>query len=394
MNTDPKVLIVTSAFGDGHMKVAEAIEDSFRRRGISRITTLDLFAAVHPTLNELSRRFYLNNTGYTQEFYGFLYTMTSKMRPEQFMGRLIHSMGKRKVQRIIDEIQPDIIIHTFPYLAAAELASTTGSRMPLFTVMTDYVVHGRWLHPQTTKYFIASEDMKTTLMSAGVAEEKLVVSGIPIREVFEQTQDREALLRKHGLSGDRQYLLLAAGAYGVLSDISSLIKRVLLQSSFDVIVLCGNNHKLQAATVELFQENPRVHILGYTEEMQELMCIASCLLTKAGGITLTEAMAQALPVIVYRPLPGQEAGNAEWLAGHNLIEIARNEEQLVEQLQRLEHMAYRDEREQQLKVFSRKSASDAIVTEALEAIKLRQPSVPLAKSAVVEGQAKTIHGYY
>jgi len=156
MNTDPKVLIVTSAFGDGHMKVAEAIEHSFRRRGISQITTLDLFAAVHPTLNELSRRFYLNNTGYTQEFYGFLYTMTSKMRPEQFMGRLIHSMGKRKVQWIIDEIEPDIIIHTFPYLAAAELASTTGSRMPLFTVMTDYVVHGRWLHPQTTKYFIAS----------------------------------------------------------------------------------------------------------------------------------------------------------------------------------------------------------------------------------------------
>jgi processive 1,2-diacylglycerol beta-glucosyltransferase len=394
MNTDPKVLIVTSAFGDGHMKVAEAIEHSFRRRGISRITTLDLFAAVHPTLNELSRRFYLNNTGYTQEFYGFLYTMTSKMRPEQFMGRLIHSMGKRKVQRIIDVVQPDIIIHTFPYLAAAELASTTGSRMPLFTVMTDYVVHGRWLHPQTTKYFIASESMKATLMAAGIAEEKLVVSGIPIREAFEQTQDRGALLRKHGLHGDRQYLLLAAGAYGVLSDISNLIKRVLLQSSFDVIVLCGNNHKLRTATVELFQENPRVHTLGYTEEMQELMCIASCLLTKAGGITLTEAMALALPVIVYRPLPGQEAGNAEWLSGHHLIEIARNEEQLVEQLQRLEHKAYRDEREQHMRVFSRKSASDAIVTEALEAIKLRQSSVPAAKSMLVEGQAKTIHGYY
>ncbi|CAH1055232.1 MGDG synthase family glycosyltransferase [Paenibacillus pseudetheri] len=394
MNTDPKVLIVTSAFGDGHMKVAEAIEHSFRHRGINRITTLDLFAAVHPTLNELSRRFYLNNTGYTQEFYGFLYTMTSKMRPEQFMGRIIHSMGKRKVQRIIDEIEPDIIIHTFPYLAAAELASTTGSRIPLFTVMTDYVVHGRWLHPQTTKYFIASENMKATLMSAGIAEEKLVVSGIPIREAFEQTQDREVLLCKHGLNGNRQYLLLAAGAYGVLSDIGGLIKRVLLQSSFDVIVLCGNNHKLRAAMGELFQENPRVHILGYTEEMQELMCIASCLLTKAGGITLTEAMAQALPVIVYRPLPGQEAGNAEWLSGHHLIEIARNEEQLVEQLQRLEHMAYRDEREQHMKVFSRKSASDAIVTEALEAIKLRHPSVSSAKSMLVEGQAKTIHGYY
>ncbi|MFD5021008.1 glycosyltransferase [Paenibacillus sp. NPDC058367] len=394
MNTDPKVLIVTSAFGDGHMKVAEAIEHSFRRRGISRITTMDLFAVVHPYLNELSRRFYLNSTGFTQELYGLLYTVTSKMRPEQFMGRLIHSMGKRKVQRIIDEIQPDIIIHTFPYLAAAELASTTGSRIPMFTVMTDYVVHGRWLHPQTTKYFIATESMKATLISAGIAEEKLVVSGIPIREAFEQTLDREGLLRKHKLDRNRRYLLLAAGAYGVLGDISSLIKRVLLKSNFDVIVLCGNNHKLRSATKELFQENSRVHILGYTEEMQELMCISSCLLTKAGAITLTEAMAQTLPVIVYRPLPGQEAGNAEWLSGHHLIEIARNEEQLVEQLQRLEHMAYREEREQRMKAFSRKYTSDCIVSEALDAIKLRQPSVPSAKSMIVEGQAKTIHGYY
>lgn len=124
------------------------------------------------------------------------------------------------------------------------------------------------------------------------------------------------------------------------------------------------------------------------------MCISSCLLTKAGAITLTEAMAQTLPVIVYRPLPGQEAGNAEWLSGHHLIEIARNEEQLVEQLQRLEHMAYREEREQRMKAFSRKYTSDCIVSEALDAIKLRQPSVPSAKSMIVEGQAKTIHGYY
>ncbi|MEK8208608.1 hypothetical protein NST41_23635 [Paenibacillus sp. FSL L8-0696] len=130
MNTDPKVLIVTSAFGDGHIKVAEAIDHSFRRRGISRIVTLDLFAAVYPSLNELSRRFYLNSTGYTQEFYGLVYKLTSKIKPDQFMGKWIHSMGKRKVQRIIDEIGPDIIIHTFPYLAAAELASTKGRRIP------------------------------------------------------------------------------------------------------------------------------------------------------------------------------------------------------------------------------------------------------------------------
>ncbi|WP_340004355.1 hypothetical protein MHH52_21425 [Paenibacillus sp. FSL K6-0276] len=74
---------------------------------------------------------------------------------------------------------------------SAELASTTGSRIPLFTVMTDNVVHGRWLHPQTTKYFIATESVKAALMSAGIAEEKLVVSGIPIREAIKKQGQRQ-----------------------------------------------------------------------------------------------------------------------------------------------------------------------------------------------------------
>lgn len=61
--------------------------------------------------------------------------------------------------------------------------------------MTDYVLHGRWLHPHTMKYFIATEGMRQALLSEGIAEDAVVVSGIPIRQAFETYQDRELLLK-------------------------------------------------------------------------------------------------------------------------------------------------------------------------------------------------------
>ncbi|NGM80814.1 hypothetical protein G5B47_00150 [Paenibacillus sp. 7124] len=393
MNPNPVVLIVTSAFGDGHVKVAEAMEQSFKSRGIHRVHTVDLFAEVHPRLNELSRRFYLNRAALAQALYGLMYTKTSGIKPGRGLGRLLHSLGKRKVRKILDAMRPDVIIHTFPYLAAAEIGGEAVSGVPVFTVMTDYVLHGRWLHPNTMKYFVATESMKQSLLAEGVAEEAAVVSGIPIRPAFETWQDRERLMHKHGLNGSRRYVLLAAGAYGVLADISKLIKSIITESEFDLIVLCGNNHKLRSDMEGLYRENKRVHLLGYTEEMQELMSVSTCLLTKAGGITLTEAIAQSLPVIVYRPLPGQEAGNAEWLSRHSIIDTARDEEQLIACLRQLEKPSYRWERIRRMKSFSRKSSAGFIVSEILDALEKKQPAAGQQKFNIAEGKVKTVHGY-
>ncbi|MFC3746846.1 glycosyltransferase [Paenibacillus sp. GCM10012306] len=392
MKQNPVVLIVTSKFGDGHLKVAEAIEIAFKNRGIRRIHTIDMLAEVYPRVNELFRRFYLSGSVLSQEIYGWVYSLTSRMNPGHPLGSWVHSMGKRQVQEILDKIRPDIIIHTFPYLAAAQLIKETGRPVPTFTILTDYVLHGRWLHPHTTKYFLAAESVKPAFLDAGISEEALMVSGIPIRPDFEQLQDREDLFDKYGLSINRRYLLLAAGAYGVLSNISGLIQSVVDKSDFDVIVVCGNNHKLRTATDDLFQKNNRVHVLGYTDKMHEWMSIASYLLTKAGGITLTEAIAQSLPVLVYRPLPGQEAGNAESLASQGIIDVVNNEDQFIHQLQQLEQRSYREEKQQLMKSFSRKSSAELIVSEVLQVTEARQPVARHAKPRITEGQATTIHG--
>ncbi|MBY9078188.1 UDP-N-acetylglucosamine 2-epimerase [Paenibacillus sp. HN-1] len=392
MNRTPAVLIVTSKFGDGHVKAAEAIKQAFEAQGIDQVHIVDLFAEVFPRLNELSRRFYLNNSSFAQELYGFIYETTSKMKPDRTLGKLLHSLGKMKVRRLLDQLRPDLIIHTFPYLAAAQISGEAGSQVPVFTVLTDYVVHGRWVHPYTTKYFTASSAMKQDLQAVGVPGENIVVSGIPIRQRFTQLLNREETLREHGLDSSRRYFLLAAGAYGVLSNIGGLIRSILDNSDYDLIAVCGNNHKLRAAMEAKFNGDHRVHVLGYTDRMPELMSFSDGLLTKAGGITLTEAMAKSLPVIVYRPLPGQEAGNARWLAGRNLIDVAKNEEELIAAIRRLEQPVFREERKRVMREYAGNCSSELIVDEALRALELRQP-VRQSSPEYMEGQAKTAHGY-
>ncbi|AKG34749.1 MGDG synthase family glycosyltransferase [Paenibacillus durus] len=394
MKPDPVVLIVSSAFGDGHAKVAQAIEQSFRNRGINRVHIVDLFGEVHPLLNGITRTFYLKSASYAPNLYGIMYNMTSKMKPGYPLGQFLHSMGKHKVRKFLNDLRPDLIIHTYPYLAASQLGIESADNVPVFTVLTDYCLHGRWLHPRTMKYFIASESIKQELMKVGVAEERITVSGIPIRAAFSESADRAELIRKHGLREDRRYILLSAGAYGVSTKVRKILKSVLEHTDFDSIVLCGNNQKLRLAVEAGYRNNERVHILGYTDEIHELMSVSSCLLTKAGGVTLTEAFALSLPVIVYCPLPGQEAGNAKALSRQKALYTASTEKELIGRLRLLEMKPYREEIKRQMNAISRKNAAEQIVSEVLESLEHRpsylgQP----AHSLQVEGKAKTAHGY-
>ncbi|MRN54403.1 MGDG synthase family glycosyltransferase [Paenibacillus monticola] len=365
MKPNPVVLIVSAGFGDGHAKVAEAIEQSFIAKGIDQVFIVDLFAEVHPYLNEISRRFYMRAAVYVPKLYGILYRITSRMKPQQPLSQFLHSIGQKKAKALLDELQPDIIIHTFPYLVASRLSEEAGNEVSIFTVLTDYVLHGRWLHPYTMKYFTATESMKQELLAAGVPEERITISGIPIRAAFRKPMDRGKLLIKHGFSESRRYILLAAGAYGVMSNISMLINTVHEYSDFDLIVLCGNNDGLRVSLVNLYLHNPRIHILGYTEEMHELMAVSSGLLTKAGGITLTEAMAMSLPVIVYRPLPGQEEGNAHLLTGLRVIYTAYNKHELIHRLRQLEIQPCREEMQRFMHTLTREESSQTIVSEVL-----------------------------
>jgi processive 1,2-diacylglycerol beta-glucosyltransferase len=53
--------------------------------------------------------------------------------------------------------------------------------------------------------------------------------------------------------------------------------------------------------------------------------MADLLITKAGGITISEALATGIPMVIYKPTPGQEEVNANYLWRHRAAIIAKTE---------------------------------------------------------------------
>jgi processive 1,2-diacylglycerol beta-glucosyltransferase len=264
---------------------------------------------------------------------------------------------------VIKRIQPDVVIHTFPFLAMEQLVRKLAIPVPTFTVITDYVLHTRWIHPGTQHYFIAAECLKREMIAAGISEQKISVTGIPIRKVFDAPVMTEALFTQYGLDPRKKYVLIVAGAFGVLAHVRKMVENILDQTEYDLILVCGRNDSLASRIKVSYAKDSRVHVMGYVDRMDEMMDVASCLITKAGGITLTEALSRSLPVIVYRPLPGQEEGNASVLSDAGAIRIADRLEDVTDILNQIRETAHLQRLKKAMKALYKPGAASAIASE-------------------------------
>ncbi|EXX89184.1 diacylglycerol glucosyltransferase [Paenibacillus darwinianus] len=370
MSSKPKILILYAKFGDGHYQVSKALQQQFLDTGIYDVQLVDLFEEAHPLLNSISRFIYLKSNMYFPGFYGWSYNLTTDMKPDQFFGKWLHSFGMRTIKELLQKEKPDAVIHTFPFLAMNQFRQNTGNRTPSFTVITDYVLHNRWIHSETDRYFVATEELQQALLHKGVAKERISVTGIPLRSVFEKPMDNACIYQKYGLNRRKSYVLILAGAYGVLSGIDKMMRELIeLDANLAFILITGKNRRLYDKFNALFSGYDNIHVLGYVEGIQQLMSVSSCIVTKAGAITLAEAMALNVPVIVYRPLPGQERGNAEYWAKQGTVGIVEEVAALKQAI--MVQMKNGEKRARATQSMGRTPASVQIVEEVSERIQTK-----------------------
>jgi processive 1,2-diacylglycerol beta-glucosyltransferase len=321
---NPKILIFYASYGDGHLQVSRTLLAYFQEKGIFNVKMIDLFAKAHPLLNALSRFFYIKSTAYCPTLYGWSYYLTYNMQHDQKIMKWLNSLCLQKFAEIIDQEKPDAIVHTFPMMSVAEFSKPIGVHIPTFTILTDYALHSRWIQSGIDKYFVATEDLESKMITKGIRKEQITVSGIPIRKIFQEVSDFDNILRIYGLERGKRNILIMAGAYGALSILKKMIWLLLSLEDVQIIIVCGRDLGLQTKLEAAFKQESKVSILGFVEQIQELMVISSCIITKAGGITLSEAIALQLPIIVFRPVPGQEKENASYLAEKKLIFITQH----------------------------------------------------------------------
>ena len=56
---NPKVLILTAHYGNGHVQVAKTLEQTFRQKGIKDVIVCDLFGESHPVITDITKYLYL-----------------------------------------------------------------------------------------------------------------------------------------------------------------------------------------------------------------------------------------------------------------------------------------------------------------------------------------------
>jgi processive 1,2-diacylglycerol beta-glucosyltransferase len=230
-----------------------------------------------------------------------------------------------------------------------------------------------WLCRTVDRYYVAIPEAEEYLVGIGVPREKVRVTGIPIDPLFETPVQRWQARAKLKLSTEDRILLISAGGYGV-GPVEQLVRDLLaLERPVQVVAIAGKSEKLKKHLDELSRGagtlaggHQRLVAVGFTKEMDEYLAAADLLIGKAGGLTTSEALARALPMVLIEPIPGQEERNADHLleAGaaircNNLPAAGWKIASLLDDAERLQAMS------EAARAMARPHAARAIVEDAL-----------------------------
>lgn len=326
-----RILVFSAAYGNGHLRAAEAIIEEIRIKEPSAIVThLDFGDFLSKRFNSIVKKLYIELIKRSPKLWGKFYYQTTKLHPQSRIQRFLNQLGRTNLLKYIQEFKPDLIVCTYPTISSilAQLRLEHILQVPLITVITDYTVHSHWVHPGVDRYIVACEEVKKMLVSGGIFAQRIQVTGIPISPKFEGKMNRELIISKLGINPNLPTLLIM-GAYGSLESTKRICQnlsdsRVPVQS----IIVCGNNRKLYHSLQEVitYAPNPMVR-LGYVDNMEELMSVSDLIITKAGGLTVTEALTKHLPLVIYKPIPGQEEENSHFVQRIGAGQIAGTQEE-------------------------------------------------------------------
>jgi processive 1,2-diacylglycerol beta-glucosyltransferase len=182
------------------------------------------------------------------------------------------------------------------------------------TATTDFETHRLWVNEPCDHYFTATEEGAQYLHYWGVPRERTTTTGIPIHPVFSEAKERGTLLRKHGLDAERPILLQLAGGFGV-GPIEGIYRALLdVGLPLQVVVITGKNEKARKQLEAVpCPSRHRAKVLGFTDEIDELMAAADLVVSKPGGLTTSETLARGAAMVIINPIPGQESRNSDFL---------------------------------------------------------------------------------
>lgn len=336
-----KLLILSVSIGDGHLKAAEAIRLYAKKHCPEiEVKEVDYLKYVSYVADKIIVDGYISTLKLVPMLYGKIYSESKDHNLKKISG-VFNKISQNKMEELIEEFEPDVIActHPFPIETIAALKQKRIIDVPTIAVITDYNIHPRWIYDDVDGFIVPNEDFIEEVMKMGISKQKIYPFGIPVAENFSDIKaaDKTQLMAELGFDNSSPIVLLMGGGLG-LGHLSEIFEELLSSElEFQTIVCAGSNEDLVSDLEQLYSESgkrKKVAILGYTNKVNLLMAISAAIITKPGGLTITEAMQMRLPIIIKYPLPGHEEENADYLlnAGIALSSNYKSISQLLGQI--------------------------------------------------------------
>lgn len=321
-----KIFILTTSTGEGHNQAAQSISTTFEKFGYEVITH-DFLKNNSKFLTKLFIRGYEISASFFPKTYGFIYKLTDTVFINKLLS-FVFSITKTKIKKLINSTNPSIILVTHPFAVSIIGAlKRKGLDIPSIVIVTDFKAHATYIDKSIDAYITASENTKVTLSKQGIDSKRIFSYGIPVKDEFFES-GLDILSTKND---DYFNILLMSGSMG-LKNITYVLKELLNNTNkLRITVVCGRNEKLKnklQKEYNHFIKNKKLHILGFSRDINFLMEYSDLIISKPGGLTVTEAINKNLPMLIPFSIPGQETQNVEFLTANgyainidNLLEL-------------------------------------------------------------------------
>jgi processive 1,2-diacylglycerol beta-glucosyltransferase len=364
-----RVLILTASYGSGHNEAARSLAAGFVERGAT-VSVVDHFRElVHPWFERASRRLYMALLRRAPALWGAAYALGDRLSSDSPLAFGTTRVGVSRLAALLDSLAPDAVVsvHATPAAALSALAGEGRQLPPHTTVVTDFVAHSQWIASGIDRYCVAADEVGHEFVARGIPRERVVVTGVPLRPEFAAPIDAGEARRALQVPATAVVVLVMAGSHGTVGRLPDVVQTLgRLPGPVRGLVIAGHDAALADRLRRIAAGSP-TRVLGYTDNVRLLMAAADVLVTKAGGMTLAEAMAAELPMLLYGSLPGQEQRNERFASRAGVALAARSRRELGRLLERaltepglLEHL--RDGIRRVRRPYATRRIVDAVLT--------------------------------
>jgi len=309
-----KVLIIHASFGSGHKRAAQAVLEELEQRGIAA-EMRDLLEFLPDPMSHFYSFAYefmiTSSRGLWRLTYNVVNAPKGPYRPAKAITQKWQFSRLKKFLKNNDFTHV-IATHFTPAALLTDWRSMKELRCGIFSIITDHEAHRCWRRTGLDHYFVASSRVSSELQQIGVPEKGITISGIPISKAFSTSLSREEARKSWNLPEQAKVILVLCSALTLKKSVQMLQDFAALNTDLRYLVVAGADAAKEKRLQQKFAEDQRFTIFGFTSRIAEMMRAADLIVTKPGGLIVSESLAMGLPQILLEPIPGQEEANARF----------------------------------------------------------------------------------